>query len=90
MDRLSKLRQLVEEWRRDSKELGVQNDPGKIWNKALQSCARQLDEALSDVDNLALAETLDAIADDTREHALNGEQHDHLRKAAAELRRTSS
>lgn len=33
-----------------------------------------------------LAETLDAIADDTRYHALNGEQHDHLREAAAALR----
>lgn len=33
-----------------------------------------------------LAETLDALADDTRGHSLNGEQHDHLREAAAALR----
>ncbi|KRG39127.1 hypothetical protein ARC78_15020 [Stenotrophomonas pictorum JCM 9942] len=33
-----------------------------------------------------LAETLDALADDTRGHALNGEQHDHLREAAAAMR----
>lgn len=34
-----------------------------------------------------LADTLDAIADDTRAHALNGEQHGHLRRAAVLIRR---
>lgn len=33
-----------------------------------------------------LAETLDAIADDTRGHSLTGEDHDHLRAAAKFLR----
>ncbi len=34
-----------------------------------------------------LAETLDAIADDTRGHSLNGEQHDALRNSAELIRR---
>jgi hypothetical protein len=37
-----------------------------------------------------LADTLDAIADDTRVHSLNGEQHGALRASAALIRRLAS